>query len=202
MGFLKFLKKSKEDKLEMPFEEDLDMPPSPPVLSSKERLPPMPDLEMKPFSMPEEETPSSIDLEPMETEIPEEIPKPPEPRLPRFEEKVKPAHLPRHNQPPIHKERHISPLERMERYAVREERKILRHEAAPLKPIFVRIEKFKEIKRSSGIIRNDLRNADEVLAKLQAMKGDKDKEFSKWQKTIEDIQKKMIFIDKTLFKGD
>ena len=200
MGFLKFLKKSKEDKLEMPFEEDLDMPPPPPM-SSKEQFLPMPDFELKPFSIPQEKTPNPLDLEPMEPEIPEEISKPPEPRLPRLEEKVKIIH-PSRSQMSMHKERHISHLERMEREAVREEKRVLRHEAAPLKPIYMGVENFKEIKRSSGIIRNDLRNADEVLAKLQAMKGDKDKEFSKWQKTMEDIQKKIIFIDKTLFKGD
>ena len=65
-----------------------------------------------------------------------------------------------------------------------------------------RFEKFKEIRRGINVARNDLKKAGEVLMKLMDMKDVKDKEFNKWKGTMEDIQKKMVFIDKNLFKGD
>lgn len=217
MGFLKFLKKSKEDKLEMPLEGDLDIPPLP--VSSKDKLPPMQKLDVEPSSKHKEKdllekaNLSFPDLEPpKKPEIPEEMPKlpvskPPEiseempksPEFPRFEEKVKP--LPSQKlTPPPHRARH--PISQMERATIREEKHVLMHETTPSKPIYLEVENFKEIKRSATLIKNDLRNADEILVKLQDIKENKDKKFNKWQKTMEDIQKKMIFMDKTLFEGD
>ena len=189
MGFLKFLKKSKEDKLKMPFEEDLDIPPPPPI--SVKEFPPMPK--------PEEKIPSFPDLgqieEPM---LPDEIEEPP--KIPKFEEISRPVLKP--ILPPMPEIKLTPPQERMERMAVREGRKVLRHEAAPLKPIFVRVDRFKEIRRDINIIKNDLKNSDEALIKLQDMRVGEDKEFDKWRKSMEDIQKKLIFVDQTLFKGD
>jgi len=199
VGFLKFLKKSKQDKLEMPMDEDLDMPPPPPI-GMKENLPPMPKFDEKPFSIPEEKITTLPDLEPIEPEISdEELPKPPE--MPRFEKKSELVTPPKII-PPMPKIKPISPIEKMERVAMREGRGVLRHEEVPSKPIFLGVEKFKEIRRGINVARNDLKNAGEVLMKLMDMKDVKDKEFNKWKGTMEDIQKKMVFVDKNLFKGD
>lgn len=205
LGFLKFLKKSKEDKLDIPLEGDLDMPPPPPV-APKHKLSPMPKSDVKPFSEIEEEDISFPDLEPpKEPEFTEELAKPPmskPPEIPGFEEKTKPPATPRLTPPPKRIKPHIPHIEEMEKAAVMEEKALLRHGTTPSKPIYVEIEKFKEIQRSAILIRNDLRNASEILIKLHNIKEDKDKKFNKWQKLLEDIQKKMIFMDKAFFKGD
>jgi len=39
-----------------------------------------------------------------------------------------------------------------------------------------------------------------MLVKMEEIDTNSDKEFEKWKSTITDIQKKMIFVDKTLFK--
>ena len=220
MGFLKFLKRSKEERLEAPI-EDLDVPPMPPT-GLKDEFPPMPKLELireeseevpaesEPYYEPEENAPSfgtKLKGQEMEEQIEEpipfgEIPKPPE--MPSFEKKTKlqtPA-FKKPAAPEISKKPKIFPADRLERAAVKEERKILRHETAPSRTIFVEVEKFREIRGHIRIIKEDLRNSDEALLRLQDMKEIKDKEFDKWQKAVEDLQKKMIFMDKTLFKGD
>jgi|TARA_B100001971_G_C18208994_1_gene549425 hypothetical protein len=223
VGFLKFLKKSKKDKLEMPFEGDLDMPPPPPI-GIKDELPPMPKFNEKPFSMPEEKIKTLPDLEQIEPETHMgALPKPPE--IPELGGKVKPHTIeelpelpeipverpqepmihkfkPPKSMPLMHKIRQVSPLEKMEKAAVRAGKEVLKHEPAPLKPIFLRVETFKDIRKDISVIRNGLKNNDEVLTKLGNTKNAKDNEFNKWQKTMEDVQKKMMFIDKNLFKGD
>ena len=49
--------------------------------------------------------------------------------------------------------------------------------------------------------RNDLRKSEEALMKFENIKNAKDKSFDKVKSSLEDLQKKLIFIDKTLFKG-
>jgi len=192
LGFLKFLKKSRGEKLEMPF-DDLDIPPPPPV--AKE-LPPMPKFD---FSKNEEKMPEfgmDEEIEPeINEEMPEEVPEELPEEMPRFEEKpVIPKRAPMLTARKM-------PFERMEKAAVMEEKSILRHEAVSAKPIYIKLGTFRGIRKSMSVIKNDLKNADETLVKLQHRKDVHDKEFTKWQKTMEDLQKKVIFIDKTLFKG-
>ena len=52
------------------------------------------------------------------------------------------------------------------------------------------------------MIRSDLRKSEEALLKLEQMKGAKDRSYDKFKASLDDLQKKLIFIDKTLFKGD
>ena len=52
------------------------------------------------------------------------------------------------------------------------------------------------------MIKGDLKKSDEMLLNLIKSREGKDKEFEKWHAVMEDIQKKLIFIEKTLFKGD
>ena len=130
LGFLKFLKKSKEDKLDIPLEGDLDMPPPPPV-APKHKLSPMPKSDVKPFSEIEEEDISFPNLEPpKEPEFTEEMPKPPvskPPETPRFEEKAKPPTTPRLTPPPKKIKPHIPPIEEMERADERKEKTFFKH---------------------------------------------------------------------------
>lgn len=202
MGFLKFLKKSKKDKLELPIDEDLDMPPPPPITSKE--FPTMPKFEEKTMSSPENKLPNFPDLELNEPKMPNELPEPPQ--LPEVEEKIempvvrtKPSVMPEIKKPKL-----TDPIDidKKEIQAIKESKAVLEHEPVPLKPIYIKIEKFKEIKKSSGIIKNDIKNNEDILAKLHDIKSEKDKEFDKWSKTLDDIQKRLIYVDKTLFKGD
>jgi len=54
--------------------------------------------------------------------------------------------------------------------------------------------------KSSSFSSFDLKKSDKFLHDLIKSKEEKDKDFEKWHTIMEDIQKKLIFIEKTLFK--
>ena len=86
-------------------------------------------------------------------------------------------------------------------------RKLFHHERKSLsmqgrKEVYVRVDKFKMALDGIGMIRNSLKKSDEALLKLESIKNDKDRSFDKAKSSLEDLQKKIIFIDKTLFKGE
>lgn len=193
MGFLKFLKKKEKGILDLSMKNDLDMPPVPPPLKEKEPMPRF-DLEDKDISFPEIRPEFKEDVKP---EIKEEIPPFMREQLPKPEQtSITPPEI------KIPVEKPITPYEREERRAVREEEKILRHRAEHLEPIYLRIDKFKIALNNISIIRNDLKKADNALIKLSEIKTEEDKEFEKWYNVVGDIQKKLIFVDKTIFKGE
>lgn len=93
----------------------------------------------------------------------------------------------------------ITPYERFERSAVREERAVLKHKEAE-GPIYIRIDKFKGILAGTRTIRNNLKIAKQSIQKLNEIDANRDNVFGKWRNSMVDLQKKLIFIDKTLFK--
>ena len=68
--------------------------------------------------------------------------------------------------------------------------------------IYVKVDKFKAALGCINIVRSDLRKSEEALAKLENIKQSKDKSFDIAKSYLDDLQKKIIFIDKTLFKGE
>jgi len=68
--------------------------------------------------------------------------------------------------------------------------------------VYVRVEDFKAMLGTINIIRNDLRKSDEALMKLENIKNSKDKSFDRIKLHLDDLQKKLIFVDKTLFEEE
>ncbi len=93
----------------------------------------------------------------------------------------------------------MTPYQRLEKAAVREERDILKHKETKA-PVFIRVERFRNVLNGSKDIRNDLKIADQSIARLMEIDANKDKVFERWHNTMTDLQKKIIFIDKALFK--
>ena len=50
--------------------------------------------------------------------------------------------------------------------------------------------------------RGNLRKSEEALAKMESIKSAKDKSFDKIRASLDDLQKKLVYVDKILFKGD
>jgi hypothetical protein len=92
-------------------------------------------------------------------------------------------------------------IEKIERTAVREEKEELEEFEHPkyAKPIFVNVKNYRDVLDELGLIKNIINENTDVVSRVGEFKGDEDKEFEKWQKLVEDIQKKLIFVDKTLF---
>jgi len=94
--------------------------------------------------------------------------------------------------------RHIPrpiPLEPLEESAVEY------HRYLDMKPLFVKSDDYKEIMKDIKGIKSKINESENILVNLNEIKAQKDKEFSKIHKQIEDIQRKLIYIDKTVFKG-
>jgi hypothetical protein len=92
-----------------------------------------------------------------------------------------------------------SPYQALEKRASREEIGILRHKKAK-GPTYVRIEKFRDIITSTGTMKNNLRIASQSIERLNEIDDNRDKVFDKWHNVMMDMQKKFIFMDKSVFK--
>ena len=89
--------------------------------------------------------------------------------------------------------------ERFQRAAVREERDVLRHKEAE-GPIYIRIERFRNILAGTREMRNNLKISGQSVGKMDEIDADRDKVLEKWHNVLTDLQKKLIFVDQTLFK--
>jgi len=94
-----------------------------------------------------------------------------------------------------------SSIERFEKRAVREEKEELgeREHLILKKPIFVDLDLFKVMLDEIGLVKKNLKEMDDIVTRLDDFRNDKDKEFDKWKKAVEDIQRKLIYADRTLF---
>ena len=68
------------------------------------------------------------------------------------------------------------------------------------KPIFVRIDEYKDVLDVISLIKNKLSDAKRVLGELQQLKNTEDAELEQWQNRILEVEKKIEYIDGTLFK--
>ena len=93
----------------------------------------------------------------------------------------------------------IRPYERFERAAVEEERAILKHKEAE-GSIYIRADKFGDIITGTSAIKNSLKLASQAVVKLNEIDIRRDRALEKWKNVMIDLQKKLIFMDKTLFK--
>ena len=218
MGFFKFLKREKKSGL-----DELDLPPAPPPLDDEGKLGRFDENEMPEFpEFPEEKisAPKEQDFD-FGKEMPEMENEPSE--MPEMEEK--PVQMPmqprasipgmytatapvqQFPQPPkdvANEQPRYTPLDdypKMERKLFSREKRLL-HERPSGKTIYVKVEKFKAALGSINLVRSDLRKSEEALGKMESIKNSKDKSFDKVRASLDDLQKKLIFIDKTLFRED
>lgn len=160
---------------------------------------PLPGLELPPLPTLEKEGPIGVPKAEKFPELPEVEPRVQKPgpifpvEKPEMQPKIVAPKFPPRIKPGI------SPYGRLERSAVREERAVLRHEGAK-GHVYLRMDRFKGILNGTRIMKNDLKTASQSIVKLNEINANNDKVFEKWHKVMTDLQKKLIFIDKTLFK--
>lgn len=92
-------------------------------------------------------------------------------------------------------------IEKMEARAVNEGKEIVeeREDISLKKPIFVPIDLFRNISDEISSTQNIVKENGDTIARIEDFKEDEDKEYNKWEIQIKDIQKKLIYVDKTLF---
>lgn len=216
MGFLKFLKREKREDL-----DELDLPPAPPPLEGfgdNPDFPEFPDLPEK-ISAPKEEPGLGFGSK-SDEKFPEFQDIPELPEIPDIGEQVQqPAGVPAYPMPALSAQPIPEPPARMPLEATQQgeqpgqldyprdaerlfgqQRRVM-HERPAAKTIYVRVDKFKAALGNINMARSDLRRSEEALSKLENIKNSKDRSFDKFRASLDDLQKKFIFIDKTLFKG-
>ena len=69
------------------------------------------------------------------------------------------------------------------------------------RPIFVKLDKFKEARDSLVKISEKLDQMDELLRMVKDLKSKEDEEISSWEKDIESIKSRILFINKEIFEN-
>ena len=228
MGFLKFLKREKKqdfDDFDLPpappplegFEESMPEPPELPDFGEKISAPEYKEEDFK-FNLPEKEEPMP-ELEDMDLDKELDMGK-------DFEKELAmPEMEPEEPTEPVQSQRSIPNIpaaqtisapameehmeEAEEKQAIQDmySRRLFAHkphmrQRPTSRSVYVRIEDFKAMLGTISIIRNDLRKSEETLVKLETIKNSKDRSFDRIKSHLDDLQKKLIFVDKTLFEEE
>jgi hypothetical protein len=68
------------------------------------------------------------------------------------------------------------------------------------KPLFIRTDRYKQTKRNIDLTRNSIKNTEESIFRMENLKSNQDSEFELFHRKIEDVQRKLIYTDRTIFK--
>jgi hypothetical protein len=68
-------------------------------------------------------------------------------------------------------------------------------------PLFVKIEKYRDVVKTLKQLRNHLNQADDILAKLNRLKAQEDRELSAWSSDLEKIRNRLLDVDQKLFEN-
>ena len=68
--------------------------------------------------------------------------------------------------------------------------------------VFVKIDEFKDILDIVNVIKTKMNEANHTLQKIKDLKRKEDSELDMWQSHLDDVERKMANIDKTLFEQE
>ena len=66
-------------------------------------------------------------------------------------------------------------------------------------PVFVSVQDYQEILNSVNSIKSKLGEVDDTFHKLTQIKTGQEKELEEWRKSLEDVQRKLTYVDEVLF---
>lgn len=69
-------------------------------------------------------------------------------------------------------------------------------------PVFVKIDEYKDILDILELIKDKLGEAKRTLGNINALKNEEDSELELWSSTLNEIEKKVESIDRTLFEPE
>jgi hypothetical protein len=69
-------------------------------------------------------------------------------------------------------------------------------------PKFVPAPSFQAIVAETDEIKSSLKHADVIFSSLNRLREDEEKEFEKWKIHLEDVQKKLEYVDQLIFEGE
>ena len=66
--------------------------------------------------------------------------------------------------------------------------------------VFVKIEEYKDILDIIDLIQEKIKEAKTILGKINELKNQEDAELELWKNGIQDVERKVNFVDQTLFE--
>lgn len=69
-------------------------------------------------------------------------------------------------------------------------------------PVFVKIEEYKDVLDILSVIKGKISDAKEVLNEITELKEKEDSQIDSWNISMEDIDKKIEYLDHTLFEPE
>lgn len=69
-------------------------------------------------------------------------------------------------------------------------------------PVFVKIEEYEEVLDVMNLIKNKIEDAKKTISKINELKNEEDSELEMWRATLEEIERKTEFIDRSLFEPE
>jgi hypothetical protein len=179
MGFLRFLSR-KEKKAE----DELDVPPPPPASMGMGSLDtdlnaPFPGDEISSeLSFPQTQTKQPSAMGDFDFSMPKPEPKP----APPVQLQQMPKTVPRQIIPP-----EMPAPNAPEHFG---------------KALYVEVEQFRDMVADLTKTRSDLKKMEQVVEHMLVTEAGRDKDYGRYRALLNDTQRKLVFIDKTLFKGD
>jgi len=68
------------------------------------------------------------------------------------------------------------------------------------KPMFVKVDEHEDIKDMINLIKSKINESKDVLGNIQKLKQEEESELQAWKAEIEDVERKVQFINSTLFE--
>ncbi len=134
------------------------------------------------------------DIEPIQAPSQEEHFEPLLPELPRA--------LPGPTQDSTAGEREVRIFDRtIAAEAVEEEQPVREVIRASPKPSFVAVEDYKRIINDTNTIRSKLMDAENFVRRLSDLKNEEERAFEKWRTQLEDVEKKLNYVDHLIAKA-
>jgi len=69
-------------------------------------------------------------------------------------------------------------------------------------PVFVKIEDYKDVLDTIGLVKDKINQAKETIAKIHELKTKEDEELANWDRTLEEVGSKVEEIDHNLFEPE
>lgn len=69
-------------------------------------------------------------------------------------------------------------------------------------PVYVKVDEYRDVLDALNVIRSKLNKAKTTLNKLHELKNKEDNELQYWENALTDVDKKVDYIDKSLFEPE
>ncbi|HIH32249.1 TPA: hypothetical protein HA235_06085 [Candidatus Woesearchaeota archaeon] len=69
-------------------------------------------------------------------------------------------------------------------------------------PVFVKIDNYKEVLNIIDVMKKKIKDTKQSLAKIRELKAQEEQEIIEWERNVNEITKRLVFIDAAFFDND